>query len=227
MANNSSVRASKPIGLSIPNVKQMTNKQAYAAAKATLAYWKAYAKDYEGGPSYTKTLHVVKTPNGYMIKSNAPWSNAIEKGFGPFDMKKSLGTGLHDRYSKRYRVWYRIVPFRHYVRRRVQEAIHWRQQMPDEIYQEVKRTGILNREDDVYSPKRVAPTLNDPPVTGMYTRLQRGRTPKGKTGYYTFRTMSQRSRAASWWHPGYVGAEMMPDIRREAARIAKEILNKP
>lgn len=212
-----------PVKLSIPHVKQMSKKTSKAVAQATLKYWREIAREEDLGTLYVKTLKVVETANGYMIKSSAPWSHAVEHGYPPFDMKKSLGRGKSDRYSKRYHVWYRIVPIRHYVRRRSQEARHWRYQMSDEIYQHVKRFGLVTGDDTKPSP--VTPGLNDPAKVGIFERLQRGYTKKGGVGYYTFRTMSQRQ-GKKWIHPGFPGLEQLPRVKAFAQELSREVLKK-
>ncbi|MGB9660652.1 MAG: hypothetical protein ACPL5F_01370 [Moorellaceae bacterium] len=143
------------------------------------------------------------------VINTAPYAAALEFGRPPFDMKPYLLASKKARLG-RYGSKYLRVPFRHGI----PEAVTL-PPMPKEIYQEVRRKGRIGERLEGWRSK-LTPKGPYTWTTGPYSGMQRlGR--ERHSQYMTFRTVSDRSPASSWWHPGI-------KARRIAERTVEQVV---
>lgn len=159
--------------------------------------------------SYAKTIQIDADINSdytarVMVRGGGNlFSNLVEFGADRFDMKIGLLKSNKAKMSKEgYK--YLIIPFKHFTPGALQKNV-----LPKSLYEKVKKLkfgksmkkGKFNlntgEEKDIQTYKK-----KEEHRKGLYEGITKvGR--KGHAGYMTFRVVSEKSDASSWWHPGF------------------------
>jgi hypothetical protein len=136
------------------------------------------------------------------------WSNALESGFGSFDMKPGFARSSKKKISQENQ-WYLHIPFRHTT-----PAATGRtgRPMPSSIYRRASQLPQWGRMQS-----------NRPPATSWTGYQHKGdiydgltkvpETPSGtRSAYFTWRTVSQNSDPKAFIHPGFEGVHIVDSL---------------
>lgn len=161
----------------------------------------------------------------------------LEFGKGPWDMKPGLLKGPKSRVSKKG-TRYNIVPFRHAVPGGTRNTAVGRV-MPRDIYKQARalkasleaknRTkwgGKLTGTENKYGPGK-NPTTGYQHKSGKYegmVRIEKTYEKAKQSKYITFRVVSQKSDAKSWWHPGYPAYHIIEGVKQHCQPHVNEII---
>ncbi len=154
-----------------------------------------------------------------VVRATAPYSDSIEKGVSPYDMKPKLLKG---------KAFVRI-PFRHGTPNGQSEnkSATGLQKMPENIktmLSNVKKLGTVSqgqRSKIIHDLEGNRKTYTW--KTGPYSGMKRvGAARQGQ--YITWRTVSRRSDPSSWWHPGTPPRPISRAVAQSTFETVKEIL---
>jgi hypothetical protein len=151
-----------------------------------------------------------------LIEAKAPYSDYIENGVQPYDMKPKLLKGRQ----------YIHIPFRHGTGTEEISPTGLKN-MPSEILNMIHQSAKLGRIEygrrskiiQTMEKKRQTYTWKTGPYSGM---MQEGA--KYHQQYITFRTISLNSDPNSWWHPGTPPRPISRAIAETAEPIVRELL---
>lgn len=146
----------------------------------------------------------------------------IEVGTSPFDIKEGFRTSLKSK-DKKDGGWYLTVPFRLATSEALAEDPAFSGKMPKEIEQAVKKFGRLTPENiplDLSTPgqraviDRMGRQVQEyKHKFSIYAGLQRvdisSTNREKRSGYMTFRRVSDKSDPQSWWHRGFEKHDFM------------------
>lgn len=194
---------------------------------------------------YIQEVQVIeKSDNKWIIQSEGEFTDLVEVGHAPWDLKKGLLRSKSARRSKDGSL-YTIVPFRHYakdlsaagiyedvsaidkdheslvgtmktvVSKRYREVGH--RQEENAFGQTVKR-AIYSKNPARYNKKSRVPKKQKK-FQGI---VKTGS--KKQTGYMTFRIVSSKSPESSWIHPGYKGQNIFSSISGKIESMVKRKL---
>jgi hypothetical protein len=173
---------------------------------------------------YKKAMFVEYPEDGVAIIGLTPRESQlalmIEDGASSWDMKDGFSRsnkrvtklGEYDEKSKRFTEggWYLTIPFRHATSEAIGESMAFSGKMTRKVESEVKRQGTLkdlSRLPDEYQKIMSNPTTGTPhksPIVEGMKRIDISSTNKeNRSGYFTFRRVSDNSEDGSWQHPGF------------------------
>jgi len=145
----------------------------------------------------------------------------IEDGASSWDMKENFKNSKKAK-NKGQSNWYLTIPFRHATTEALGEAMEFSDKMTPELQKEVKRQGTLkdlSRLPDEYQKILSNPTTGTPhksPVVEGMKRIDISSTDKeNRSGYFTFRRVSDNSEEGSWQHPGFEAREFIDKTVKE------------
>lgn len=166
---------------------------------------------------YIKEIKISSPDEGnWVVESEGWYTDLVEEGHGPWDLKKGLLSSDRARRAKDGSI-YTIVPMRHNVKelkaagvyqdvadigKEFNEAMGVAQQIASQKY----RVIGFKFEDNAYG-KTIRRAVYQPGATrvdapGKFQGIVKtGDT--GQGGYLTFRVVSTKSDQSSWIHPGY------------------------
>lgn len=168
---------------------------------------------------------------GLRNDDDSPIPLMIEEGKEPFDMKEGFSRSPKAKQSKNGG-WYLNVPFRHATPQAVAESGIFNSIMPQRIYDEVKERGRLSFMDlpaedrSLGGRKKInrmgvnkPAYLHKSPIYEGLTKVNIASTANEKrSGYFTWRRVSNNSDENSWWNGGIVPYKLM-DKAIEQAQI--------
>lgn len=154
------------------------------------------------------------------VQLQGKFPNMLETGFSAFDMK--IGFSKSDRkIQKKDGGWYLTIPFRHST----PGSFMYGNAMPKDVYKQVKKLspgGTLS-----------FPGAGDVSWKGYqrknktYDGLQRivkSYQKATQSQYMTFRRVSDKSDANSWWHPGFAGVKVAEGLLPFAEKTFVDML---
>lgn len=156
--------------------------------------------------------------------------NAVERGITSFDMKKGLLTKrrtLKDGTSQRYN----IIPFRHGTTKVTGSNFPpinpRRDTSPVESLKHLKRANLIPSRTKVSAfpiPVRHPKSRAQVAVKNIYKGIKKyGGGGRGMTGgIFTFRTVTDKSPANSWVHPGITGRKFSKQVAKWAINNVSE-----
>ena len=166
--------------------------------------------DYLMGLSFNSIVYPMDS-NGFVgaVQLDGKFPNMVERGFKPFDMK--IGFGKSSRITQtKDGGWYLTIPFRHTTPK---SNGGFGAPMPKAVYNIAKKLSPGSKMS-VQGGNRTSWT-GYTHKNNIYDGLQRivksyQRTSQSQ--YYTFRRVSNKSDAMSWWHPGYTGVKIAESL---------------
>lgn len=153
--------------------------------------------------------------------------NAIEKGYGSFDMKVGFGNSPRIRRTDKGG-WYLTIPLRHGT----PGSSSFGTTMSKDVYGVASslnpyKSGLGNTSamisgagDRSWNGYQHKSNINN----GM-VRIVKSYKNANQSMYYTFRRVSNNSDPMSWWHPGYRGAHIADSVEPYARRTFTDILS--
>jgi hypothetical protein len=167
----------------------------------------------------------------------------LENGFAAFDLKEALLTGPNAKRSKDGTL-YADVPFRHgakanatrlkgmplhikavvdkAVRRQARAAQRAGKPSPAEMRVTGRIAGGTYRQQRRNTDGSTS-TVNVRRKTSIYSDMLRIKS--GSSAMYkTFRRVSERSKAQSWWHPGFAGVHAFKQVRDDVRNVLRQVL---
>jgi len=174
---------------------------------------------------YKKAMFVEYPEEGTAIIGLTPRESQlalmIEDGASSYDMKEGFKKS-NKKTQKDGGGWYLTIPFRHATSEAVGESMAFSGKMTPELQKEVKRQGTLkdlSRLPDEYQKILSNPTTGTPhksPVVEGMKRIDISSTDKeNRSGYFTFRRVSDNSEEGSWQHPGFEAREFIDKTVKE------------
>jgi hypothetical protein len=136
------------------------------------------------------------------------WANALEQGFGPFDMKPGFARSSKRKISQENQ-WYLHIPFRHTAHTATGKS---GRPMPSAIYRKASQLPQWGRLQ-----------LNRPPATSWtgyqhksdiydgLTKVPESRS-STRSAYFTWRTVSENSDPNAFIHPGFEGVHIADSL---------------
>ena len=137
----------------------------------------------------------------------------LEDGASDFDIKEGFKKSSKKK-TKSNGGWYITVPFRHATSEAVAESAIFSSKMPERIEQLVKtntsplRLSQLPKEFQELKVSRMGYTHKAAIYEGLHRR-NIGTGNEKRSGYYTFRRVSDVSEDNSWMHPGFKPLKLM------------------
>lgn len=142
------------------------------------------------------------------IYLDGKWANALELGFGPFDMKPGFARSNKKKISQENQ-WYLHIPFRHTTPSATGKT---GRPMPSPVYRRAPQLPQWGRMQS-----------NRPPATSwtgyqhkndIYDGLTKvPETSSGiRSAYFTWRTVSQNSDPKAFIHPGFEGVHIVESL---------------
>lgn len=154
------------------------------------------------------------------VQLKGTFPNMLEKGFGPFDIKVSLGKS--NRVTRKPNGgWYITVPLRHST----PGSFMYGPPMPKDVYNAAKKLA--------HNQALSRPGAGDTSWTGYQhkttkydglTRIVKSYQKAKQSQYVTFRRVSDKSDPQSWWHPGYKGVHEVEKLMPFAEKTFVDIL---
>lgn len=175
---------------------------------------------------YQRAIYIEKPDSTSLIVGLAGWlPNAVEKGIGPFDMKKEAFMNSTKKTIKKDGGWFLTIPFRFGTPDIVGESTIFANVMPGKVY-EVAKNVLRDRKSSLkfsqlppeFQLKGVRPEVFNNQTGERFGAYQHkhsiyeGMKNLGREGhghYMTFRRVSDLSDPLSWIHPGIKPANLM------------------
>lgn len=165
--------------------------------------------------------------NSYIIYLEGEWPNKVEDGFGPYDMKTDLLTGPNaQKWAARGRFNYNVVPFG--IRPDAQAQPTNVTSLAEAAKQLIKDRGLDKVITSANTGKPLEGMVASIRNTGIknlegLTKIQKVYNKTVQSHYMTFRAVKS-TQVASWFHPGYKGAKIFPDVERYVMEEVDNIL---
>lgn len=189
---------------------------------------------------YKRAMYIDRTGPSEVIfgltARESPLAMMIEEGASPFDEKPGFQRSSKAK-QKIGGGWYLTIPFRHATPEAVAESGIFSSIMPKEVYDIAKVSGQLLKKSDLppqYQALGTRKAINIPglqvpeyihkaPRYQGLTKVNIQSTPNEKrSGYFTFRRVSDNSDPNSWWNGGILPKKLM-DKALERAQIEKVV----
>lgn len=154
--------------------------------------------------------------------------NAIERGWGAFDMKIGFGKSSKIKHSQDGG-WYLTIPFRHTT---PGSSGTFGTPMTKDIYGVAKQLSPYG--SGTRNTSMVVPGAGDKSWTGYVhksnknsgmVRIVKSYQKARQSQYMTFRRVSDKSDPASWMHPGYHGAHIADKLESYARNTFNTVLS--
>jgi hypothetical protein len=173
-------------------------------------------------PDLAASVRVTPDAQGVIVSADA---SLMPSGTAARDMKNGLLHGPHSRMGRHGR--YNIIPMRHDA-----------SSLPSGIAQQLVNGGTVTSLDGIRSKilNGGAPVLAFHAAsgtfqvvshytwqTGLYTGMRIGMHPQYPAGPVTFRTVSERSPAASWWYPAKPGQPLMAAVWQASQSLVQSV----
>lgn len=159
--------------------------------------------------------------SSYEISLVGKMPNMFESGFSSYDMKPGMLGGKNAKTTKTGKR-YATVPFRHYKNAKAAERISKVPNYKQDLKRVLKHSGLGQTKKGLVGKVGVANTgslgiakLKAHHKTDIYqgiTQYQKNYGKKTESTLTSFRRVSEKSDPASWLHPGYSGAHLMPEV---------------
>ena len=148
-----------------------------------------------------------------------------EGGIAPRNMKPGLLHGPHSRLGQHGR--YNIIPMHHDAASLPSSVVRQLVQGGAVTSLEGIRSKILNGGQPVLAYHAGSGTFQVVSHytwrTGLYTGMRLGMHKDYSSGPVTFRTVSERSPAASWWYPAKAGIPLMQAVEQAGVPLAESV----
>ena len=212
------------LGKSIEKMSQETQDllQESVASLATAAYSEAIrlaqAKLKTTQRDYVNALQFEKIDdNVYIITLSGPAANAIENGWGSFDMKPGLLAGPNSKVTKKG-TRYNTVPFSYQPTSNAPLSPK-NEELRSSLRDVIKANGLSKIIKNQATGKPLEGIVARVKNTGIknldgLVKIQKTYGNKTQSTYMTFRRVSTNSKAGSWMHPGYAGAKIFPMVEQ-------------
>ena len=147
----------------------------------------------------------------------------MELGYPPFNEKEGFSTSSKRKLSKGGG-WYLTIPFRHATSESLAESGAFNSVLPREVLQLVKSSSTplaqkilppaYNSPGERAAISRMnmnvgAYTHKNPIYQGLVRKDISSTVKEKRSGYFTFRRVSDKSDPESWWHGGFVKKDLM------------------
>ncbi len=213
--------------------------QASVAELAQLTYNKAVEMTNERlhgtRQDYINALHMEEEGPGVYVVYLDPEMNHLEDGYPAFPMLPKLAQGPKSKISKDGHR-YVVIPMRKTTapvnpgsQKQLDMSVALKKLVAQRRMKKVRegvspKTGKYTTVERLTSNKGVHPHLQN------LVRVREYKTPESKrpmsSAYFTFRTASEKQDpTSSWFHPGYGGAQIFPDLERWAESQLENIIS--
>jgi hypothetical protein len=216
------------IGIDIKGITESIARDLYVgmANLARLTYNKAVEiasqRLHTTRQDYINALHLEEEAPGIFVVYLDPVMNHVEEGYPPFPMLPKLAQGPKSKVSKDGHR-YVVIPLRQHTSpdkptsgKSVDFAEALKEVVRERKWKKVKE-GISPKSGKYTTVERVADQKGMPQHLRGLTRVreygEKGAKRPISSAYYTFRTASEKQDPAThWYHPGYSGAKVFPDV---------------
>lgn len=177
---------------------------------------------------YKRAMYVDRISPTEVVFGLQPGDNglalALEEGKAPFDEKIGFGSSPK-RKIKMGGGWYLTIPFRHATPGAVAESDIFQNKLPKEIYKLAKenqgkplqRSQLpsayqqLGKRKEIQTANAIIPEYvhKFPKYQGLVKLDIASTENENRSGYFTFRRVSDKSEPLSWIHPGFAAHKFM------------------